>query len=52
MVRTIRVGENDDSEACDNILQIGHRLVRNGVQQVRVPKCLIKSTKKLGEYED
>ena len=40
MVSTVRVGENDDSEACDNSLQIGHRLVRNGVQQVRVPKCL------------
>ena len=40
MVSTVRVGENDDSEACDNILQIGHRLVRNGVQQVTVPKCL------------
>ena len=40
MVSIIRVGENDDSEACDSILQIGHPLVRNEVQQVRVPKCL------------
>ena len=53
MVSIKRVAENDDSEACDNILQIGHRLVRNGVQQVRVPKCLFdKKHKKLGEYED
>ena len=40
MVSTLSLAENDDSEACDNILQIGHPLVRNGVQQVRVPKCL------------
>ena len=25
--------ENDDSEAFDSILQIGHRFVRNGVKQ-------------------
>ena len=41
MVSTVRVGENDDSEACDNILQIGHRLVRNGVQTSKSSKMSV-----------
>ena len=32
MVSTIRVGENDDSEACDNSLQTGHLMSRNLVK--------------------
>ena len=29
MVSTIRLAENDDSEACDNIFQTGHLMSRN-----------------------
>ena len=32
MTTTIRLAENNDSEACDNILQIGHILCPNGVK--------------------
>ena len=33
MIVSKRLPENDDSEAFDSILQIGHRFLRNGVQQ-------------------
>ena len=32
MISTIRLAENNDTEARDNILQIGHLLGRNGVR--------------------
>ena len=33
MVRTIGVAENDDSEACHNIFQIGRLMSRNLVKE-------------------
>ena len=43
MISTIRLAENNDTEARDNILQIGHLLGRNGTVsgenfKVRAPK--------------
>ena len=32
MVSTIRVGENDESDACDNSLETGHLMSRNLVK--------------------
>ena len=32
MIITINLLENDDSKACETILQIGHLLGRNGVK--------------------
>ena len=32
MIRTIEVEQNDDSKACDNILQTVHRMSRNLVK--------------------
>ena len=32
MVNTIRVGENDESDACDNSLETGHLMIRNLVK--------------------
>ena len=33
MISNKKLPENDDSEAFDNILQISHFFLRNGVQQ-------------------
>ena len=33
MIISERLSENDDLKAFDSILQIGHRFLRNGVQQ-------------------
>ena len=33
MISSKTLPENDDSEAFDSILQIGHRFLRNGVEQ-------------------
>ena len=57
MITSKTLPENDGSEVFESILQIGHRFVRNGVQQGFLSKSckmshLMKGTKKLGEYED
>ena len=42
MISSKTLPENEDSEAFDSILQIGHRFFCNGVKEefkVKVPKC-------------
>ena len=49
MVSTIGVAENDDSEACDNILKTNHVMSRNLVCKnftVRTPKCCVHDMQK------
>ena len=57
MISSKTLPENNDSEVFESILQIGHRFVRNGVQQEIFKEefqsvCFMKGTKKLDEYED
>ena len=57
MITTKTLPESDGPEAFESILRIGHDFVRNGVQQEFLSMsskavCLMKGTKKLGEYED
>ena len=45
MIRAVRLPENDDSEADENILKTGHALVRKGVKwgflgtSSKIPRC-------------
>ena len=45
MIRTVRLTDNDDSEADENILKTGHALVRKGVKwgflgtSSKIPRC-------------
>ena len=57
MITSKTISVNDDSEAFESILQIGHRFVRNGVQQEILSKsskvsASWKAPKNIGEYED
>ena len=57
MITSKTLPESDGLEAFESILRIGHGLVRNGVQQEFLSMsskgvCLMKGTKKLGEYKD
>ena len=57
MIRSKTLPENDDSEAFESILQIGHRFLRNEVRQEFLSKSSKmsvwwKGTKKLAENED
>ena len=53
MISTIRLVENNNLEACDSILQIGHYLGRNRTLPLEVQTVVLMiRTKRLREHDD